>query len=137
MNAQFNFNLISFDNLPSEYNIKFRNENICLKILIKDKLSSLSHQKNDIILVDILLFHGILQMNMFKILTSNLLFLRLKILTTFHHQNIISFNQNMQSVVIHVMVLSLEVIVVMMLLWIINLIKILIVIQNFLFHIQI
>jgi hypothetical protein len=69
--------------LPSEYNINFRNENICLKLKNQDQLSSLSHQKKDIILMNMLFFHKFLQINMFKILPNSLLFLHSKILTAF------------------------------------------------------
>jgi hypothetical protein len=86
-----------------------------LNVIIKDQLSSLSHQNNDIILLDILLFHGflILKLNRFKIYPNSLLFFHSKILTTFNHQNIISLNKNMQFFVFQIVVLSLAVMVVM------------------------
>jgi hypothetical protein len=84
--------------------------------------------------VDMLLFHGILQVDMFKIHPNNLLFLHSKILTTFNHQNILSLNQNIQFGVIQAMVLPFDM---MIFGCVINLIKILMVVQIFLVHIQI
>jgi hypothetical protein len=132
----YNVNLIRYylTILSSERNIKFRNENIYLKLLIKDQMSKISNRKKDIILPNIPFFHIILQVDMFKILPSNLLFLHSKILTTFNHQNILSLNQNIHFVVIQVMVLSLDM---MMFACIINLIKIIIFVQIFMVHIQI
>jgi hypothetical protein len=120
--------------LPSEYNINFRNENSCLKLTNQDQLSSLSHQKKDINLVDMLFFHEFLQINVFKIFPNSLLFLHSKILTTFQHQNILLFNQEKQFIVIQILDLSFDV---MIFSWLINLIKIHQVVHIFLIHIQI
>jgi hypothetical protein len=48
--------------------------------------------KEDIVFVDILLFHRIFQVNMSKILQNNLLFSHSQIFTTFHHQKIFSYS---------------------------------------------
>jgi hypothetical protein len=72
--------------------------------------------------------------NMSKILQNNILFSHSQILTKFHHQNILLFNQKKQFVVIHVLVPSLDVVMIFM--RVIDLIKILIVINIFLIHIQ-